>query len=126
MPWELQRVVEHLKLDSWVGRQPIWLPLLNLLPALRSQELWAPYSSGYLEIEAERIQRWSTLFAAHSQQTVNSSALASEIPAMKTRFTREADPYLSKDCSHFSNLLMSSSSPFKKALGANSAEWTTT
>ena len=57
----LQRVVEHLKLDSWVGRQPIWLPLLNLLPALRSQELWAPYSSGYLEIEAERIQRWSTL-----------------------------------------------------------------
>ena len=27
----LQRVVEHLKLDSWVDRQPIWLPLLESL-----------------------------------------------------------------------------------------------
>ena len=57
----LKQVVGQLDSDSWTNRQPIWLPLLNLLPALQPQKLWAPFSKGYLQIEAERIQQWSCL-----------------------------------------------------------------
>ena len=57
----LKQVVGKLKSDQWAWQQPIWLPLLNLLPALQPQKLWAPYSSGYLKIELERIQQWSKL-----------------------------------------------------------------
>ena len=57
----IKQVVGQIETDQWVKRQPIWMPLMNLLPALENQKLWCPFSSGYLKIEAERIQRWSTL-----------------------------------------------------------------
>lgn len=57
----LQQVVGQLESECWADRQPLWLPLLDLLPALRAQELWAPFSNGYLKIETARIQRWSSL-----------------------------------------------------------------
>ena len=57
----IKQVVGQIETDQWVKRQPIWMPLMNLLPALEDQKLWCPFSSGYLKIEAERIQRWSTL-----------------------------------------------------------------
>ena len=59
----LKQVVSQLESDHWAEKQPIWLPLLNLLPALKARELWAPHSSGYIQIEAQRIQRWSSLLA---------------------------------------------------------------
>ena len=34
------------------------MPLLDLLPNIQAQELWAPYSEGYLKIQAERINTW--------------------------------------------------------------------
>jgi len=57
----LQQVLGELEGEYWAERQPIWLPLLDLLPVLRAQELWAPFSSGYLQIEKARIQHWSSL-----------------------------------------------------------------
>ena len=57
----IKQVVDHLDCDLWARRKPRWLPLLNLLPTLRPQELWAPFSSGYLQIDALRVKRWSTL-----------------------------------------------------------------
>ena len=51
----------HIESDLWADQKPIWLPLLNLLPTLQAQELWAPFSSGYLQIEVERIKKWSAL-----------------------------------------------------------------
>ena len=57
----LKQVVGHLDTNDWAELQPIWLPLLNLLPALQDRELWAPFSNGYLQIEAERIRQWASL-----------------------------------------------------------------
>ena len=57
----LEKVVDNLDSDRWAERQPIWMPLLNLLPALKTYELWTPFSSGYLQIDAERIQRWASI-----------------------------------------------------------------
>ena len=57
----LNNVVDQFETEQWANRQPIWLPLLDLLPALENQKLWAPLSSGYIHIEPERIRRWSTL-----------------------------------------------------------------
>ena len=55
----LKEVVSKLEVDSWANRQPTWLPLLDLLPTLKSQELWAPFSSGYINIEDKRVQKWT-------------------------------------------------------------------
>ena len=60
----LKNVVDQLEIGSWTKQkqEPTWMPLLDLLPALRaSQGIWAPFSSGYLKIEERRIQRWSTV-----------------------------------------------------------------
>ena len=57
----LQQVLHQLESKYWAEHQPIWLPLLDLLPVLRPNELWAPFSSGYLQIEKAQIQRWSSL-----------------------------------------------------------------
>ena len=57
----LKQVVDQIDIDHWAKQEPIWLPLLNLLPAIKAQELWAPFNSGYLEIEKRRIQRWEKL-----------------------------------------------------------------
>ena len=57
----LKNVIDQLDIREWNKQQPNWLPLLDLLPTLRSQELWAPFSNGYLQVEAERVQRWATL-----------------------------------------------------------------
>ena len=57
----LLNVIDQLDVRQWSERQPIWLPLLDLLPALQARELWAPFSSSYLQIGTEHIQRWSKL-----------------------------------------------------------------
>ena len=57
----LEKVVDNLDSDRWAERQPIWMPLLNLLPALKTCELWTPFSSCYLRIDPERIQRWASI-----------------------------------------------------------------
>ena len=57
----LKKVVGDLEIGHWAKRQTVWMPLLNLLPALEACKLWAPFSSGYLHINAEQIQLWSTL-----------------------------------------------------------------
>ena len=57
----LHNVIDRVETEPWTKRQPIWLPLLDLLPTLQDKELWAPFSSGYLQIEASRIQHWSNL-----------------------------------------------------------------
>tara|TARA_B100000674_G_C37981326_1_gene982577 strand:- start:1068 stop:2270 length:1203 start_codon:yes stop_codon:yes gene_type:complete len=57
----LKQVVAQLESEEWEGRQPIWLPLLNVLPALEAHKLWAPFSNGYLQIETELIHEWSLL-----------------------------------------------------------------
>lgn len=57
----LNNVISQLDVQEWGKRKPIWLPLLNLLPALEARELWAPFSSGYLQAETQRTQNWSTL-----------------------------------------------------------------
>ena len=57
----LEKVVDNLDSDRWAERQPIWMPLLNLLPALKTCELWTPFSNGYLRIDPERIQRWASI-----------------------------------------------------------------
>ena len=57
----LKQVVGKIESEQWAGRKPIWLPLLNLLPVLEARELWAPFSDGYLQIDTDRIQQWSSL-----------------------------------------------------------------
>ena len=59
----LKNVVDQLEIGSWTKQkqEPTWMPLLDLLPALRDQGIWAPFSSGYLKIEERRIQRWKTV-----------------------------------------------------------------
>ena len=57
----LNKVVGQLETSRWAELRPIWLPLLDLLPTLQPRELWAPFSTGYLQVELERIEQWSTL-----------------------------------------------------------------
>ena len=57
----LKQVVSELKIEQWAERQPIWMPLLSLLPSMQFDELWAPFRNGYLNIEAERTEKWSNL-----------------------------------------------------------------
>ena len=57
----LKNVIDQLESEQWAELQPNWLPLLDLLPTLQARELWAPFSNGYIKIEAERVQRWSAL-----------------------------------------------------------------
>ena len=57
----LKKVVDQIESNQWEVQQPIWLPLMDVLPALHDRKLWTPYSSGYLQIEAERVHRWSTM-----------------------------------------------------------------
>ena len=71
----LHNVIDRVETEPWTKRQPIWLPLLDLLPTLQDKELWAPFSSGYLQIEASRIQHWSNLLQKNQKKT-NSTALA--------------------------------------------------
>ena len=54
----LAHVVDRLDIQTWRTRYPVWMPLLDLLPNIQAQELWAPYSEGYLKIQAERINTW--------------------------------------------------------------------
>ena len=54
----LANVVDRLDLEGWQARCPLWIPLLDLLPCIQDQELWTPYSTGYLKIQAERINTW--------------------------------------------------------------------
>ena len=57
----IKDVIDQLEIRQWTERRPIWLPLLDLLPTLQAQQLWAPFSSGYLQIDPGRIQYWSRL-----------------------------------------------------------------
>ena len=72
----LKHVIDHLEIQQWTERRPIWLPLLDLLPTLQAQELWAPFSSGYLQIDPERIQHWSKLLQRKPGTTTYRPALA--------------------------------------------------
>ena len=54
----LANVVDKLDIHSWQARRPVWMPLLDVLPSLQAQDLWAPYSEGYLKIQADRIHSW--------------------------------------------------------------------
>ena len=38
----LLQVVSELEIEQWAERQPIWMPLLSLLPSMQFDELWAP------------------------------------------------------------------------------------
>ena len=40
----LANVVDKLEIHAWQTRHPMWMPLLDVLPAMQAQELWAPYS----------------------------------------------------------------------------------
>ena len=64
----LKNVIDQLEVRQWTERRPIWLPLLDLLPTLQAQQLWAPFSSGYMQIEPERVRRWSTLLQRKPRQ----------------------------------------------------------
>ena len=68
----IKKVVGQIESNHWKQQQPIWLPLLNLLSALQPKKLWAPYSTGYLNIESERIEKWSSLL----QRTPNKRLIA--------------------------------------------------
>ena len=57
----LKNVIDQLDVQDWIEQKPIWLPLLDLLPALQAEEQWTPFSSGYLVIETERIEKWEHL-----------------------------------------------------------------
>ena len=57
----LKQVMGQLDSDRLAEQQPIWLPLLDVLPALQPSKLWAPFSTGYLQVEPDRIQRWASL-----------------------------------------------------------------
>ena len=54
----ITNVVDRLDVQAWQKRYPVWMPLLDVLPTLQAQELWTPYSEGYLKIQAERINAW--------------------------------------------------------------------
>ena len=64
----LNHVVDRIESEIWVKREPVWLPLLNVLPTLQAQALWAPFSSGYLRIESGLVKRWSNLLKRKSGQ----------------------------------------------------------
>ena len=57
----LKNVIDQLEVREWAERKPVWLPLLDLLPAFQTKELWTPFSTGYMQIKAEEIHRWSRL-----------------------------------------------------------------
>ena len=57
----LANVVDRLDINNWKERRPIWMPLLDILPTLQTQELWAPYSDGYLKIHTERVKKWRSI-----------------------------------------------------------------
>ena len=90
------KVVDQIECDHWAKREPIWLPLLNLLPTLQAQKLWAPFSSGYLQVEAERIHRWSTLLQRKPRQRLIALHWQG-IPATNTLSTREVDHFHSRN-----------------------------
>ena len=54
----LSNTVESIDIQEWQTRYPVWMPLLDVLPSLQGQELWTPYSKGYLEIQSERVDDW--------------------------------------------------------------------
>ena len=54
----IANVVDKLEIQKWQKRSPVWMPLLDVLPSMQSQELWTPYSGGYLKIHPERINSW--------------------------------------------------------------------
>lgn len=57
----LKHVIDKIETEKWANRQPIWLPLLDLLPSLQTEKLWSPYSDGYMQIKTEKIKQWSEL-----------------------------------------------------------------
>ena len=57
----LKNVVAKLEIRAWTEKQAIWLPLLDILPILQSQEQWAPFSNGYLNVDSDQIKLWSKL-----------------------------------------------------------------
>ena len=54
----LANVAGSLNIHDWQAHQPLWMPLLDVLPSLQAKVLWAPYSAGYLKIQPERVRNW--------------------------------------------------------------------
>ena len=54
----LTNVVDKIDIKDWKKRYPSWMPLLDVLPSMQSQQLWTPYSESYLKIQPERINTW--------------------------------------------------------------------
>ena len=117
----LRQVVDQIECDQWAKLDPIWVPLLNLLPALQGRELWAPFSSGYLRVEAERIQQWSTLLRRKPKHQLIALHWQGN-PEHEHCSTREDDRSPSITCWFLANSLMWNSSRFRKVLAANNAK----
>ena len=54
----LANVADRLDIQAWQARHPIWMPLMNVLPFMQAEELWAPFSEGYLKVHPELIHTW--------------------------------------------------------------------
>ena len=54
----LTNVVGSIEITEWQKRHPLWMPLLDLLPSLQPNNMWTPYSNGYLKIHADRVSMW--------------------------------------------------------------------
>ena len=91
----LKNVVDQLEIGSWTKQkqEPTWMPLLDLLPALRDQGIWAPFSSGYLKIEERRIQRWKTVMQGTPGKRLVALHWQGNL-AMKNHFTQGVVPFL--------------------------------
>ena len=74
----LNNVVDSLDIDAWQTLRPLWMPLMDVLPNLQPQELWTPYSDGYLKIQAERVNAWKHHLKRAPGKTINCLALAGQ------------------------------------------------
>ena len=116
----LKQVMGQLDSDRLAEQQPIWLPLLDVLPALQPSKLWAPFSTGYLQVEPDRIQRWASLLQRKPGQRLVALHWQG-ILAMNNPFTRGDDHYPLSNCCLLANSLMWSLYPYRKVRGASSA-----
>ena len=100
--------------------QPVWLPLLDLLPALQAPNC-GPLQHGYLQIEPDRIQQWAALLQRKPGQRLIALHWQG-IPDMNTRSTREERSLPFEQLLPSANLLMWSVSIQK---GAGSEQFQT-
>ena len=117
----LQQVLHQLESKYWAEHQPIWLPLLDLLPVLRPNELWAPFSSGYLQIEKAQIQRWSSLLKRKPGRRLIALHWQGNSSHEHSLYSRGRS-LPSNNTWRLANSTMWSSSPFRKGKATNSCK----